>query len=98
VDAYDEDDVRMAEEVASYIAVAVGNAHAYSEATTLAGQMQEAMRSRAVIEMAKGILMAQQGCDPDTAFTMLSHASQRSNRKLRDVAAAIVEGAQSARP
>jgi len=91
--AFDQD-VVAAEEVAAFVAVAVANADAVAEATTLAGQMREAMRSRAVIDMAKGILMAQRRCSPDEAFSMLSHASQRNNRKLRDIAAGIVDGVQ----
>ena len=51
------------------------------------------MHSRADIEMAKGILMAQQRCTPEEAFALLSKASQRSNRKLRDLARDIVENA-----
>jgi AmiR/NasT family two-component response regulator len=49
------------------------------------------MRSRAVIEQAKGILMALHGLDADAAFDMLTQQSQRSHRKLRDVAQAIVQ-------
>jgi GAF domain-containing protein len=84
-------DVGIAEEIASYIAVAIANADAYAEAATLARNMQEAMHSRADIEMAKGVLMAQQQCTPDEAFALLSKASQRSNRKLRDLARDIVQ-------
>ena len=87
--AFDRD-IPIGEEIASYIAVAIANADAYAEAATLARNMQEAMHSRADIEMAKGILMAQQHCSPDEAFALLSKASQRSNRRLRDLAHDIV--------
>jgi PAS domain S-box-containing protein len=66
-----------------------------SAALRLAEQMREAMETRAVIEQAKGMLIAAHGCTPDDAFQMLSESSQRSNRKLRDVARAMVDGAQS---
>jgi hypothetical protein len=46
-----------------------------------------------VIEQAKGILMAESGCDPDEAFDMLRLASQRTNVKVRDLASGIVERA-----
>ena len=49
------------------------------------------MESRAVIEQAKGILMAAQRCDPDAAFDILVRASQNQNRKLRAIAAEIVD-------
>ena len=89
--AFGDESLAIGEEVAAYIAVAVANAESFAASTDLAHQMQEAMASRSVIDMAKGILMAQNGCSPDEAFTMLSHASQRSNRKLRDLARAIVD-------
>jgi AmiR/NasT family two-component response regulator len=44
-----------------------------------------------VIEQAKGILMRDQKCTADEAFRLLTQASNTSNRKLRDIAAAIVE-------
>jgi AmiR/NasT family two-component response regulator len=51
------------------------------------------MSSSSVIEQAKGMLMAAQGCDEDEAFELLVQASQRENVKLRDVAQRIVEDA-----
>jgi response regulator NasT len=53
-------------------------------------QLRTAMASRPMIDMAKGILIARHGCTPDEAFEMLSAASQRENRKLREVAVAVV--------
>jgi AmiR/NasT family two-component response regulator len=51
------------------------------------------MENRAVIEQAKGIIMGQRRCTPDQAFAVLTKLSQDSNRKLRDVASALVENA-----
>ncbi|WP_160317625.1 ANTAR domain-containing protein [Arthrobacter sp. RIT-PI-e] len=45
---------------------------------------------RAVIEQAKGILMAVQMLTPDHAFHALSRHSQRTNRKLTDIAQNLV--------
>jgi len=73
-------------------AVAEGT-HNDSMALRLAEQMRQAMETRAVIEQAKGMLIAAQGCTPDEAFQLLARASQRTNRKLRDIAASMVEGA-----
>jgi hypothetical protein len=44
-----------------------------------------------VIEQAKGIIMAQDGCGPEEAFDVLRRASQRTNVKVRELAAQIVE-------
>jgi AmiR/NasT family two-component response regulator len=48
------------------------------------------MESRAMIEQAKGIVMATSHCGPDDAFAILVRASQRENRKLRDLASDMV--------
>lgn len=52
------------------------------------------MQSRAAIEQAKGILMGAQRCTADEAFQILVRASQRENRKLRQIAEEIVSRAQ----
>ncbi len=53
--------------------------------------LQGAFGRRAVIEQAKGILMARHATDATTAFEMLRAHSQTSGRKLADIAAAVVE-------
>jgi ANTAR domain len=53
------------------------------------------MGTMSVIEQAKGIIIAQQGCGPDEAFDLLRLASQRANVKLRVLAAELVEQAAS---
>lgn len=78
-------------DVAEAIAVAVVNADAHHRVSEQARNMQLAMESRAVIEQAKGVLMAQRRVDADAAFEILRDASQRYNRKLRDIALGIVE-------
>lgn len=50
-----------------------------------------AMRTRAIIEQAKGMLMERYGCGPEEAFDRLAKLSQHANIKLIDVASALVE-------
>jgi GAF domain-containing protein len=95
-DAFDDDAITLAQTFASYAAVAMANAHLYDTTATLAHHMQTAMESRAVIEQAKGIVMAERRCTADEAFSILVKLSQDTNRKLREVAAALVE--RAARP
>lgn len=95
-DAFREEHLDTADEVASTAAVAMANAVLYDSASQLAAELREAMRSRATIEQAKGIVMAQSGVGPDEAFDLLVKASQRENRKLRELASEIVE--RSSRP
>jgi response regulator NasT len=59
----------------------------FAEYTSLQG----AFGRRAVIEQAKGILMARRGIDSERAFALLREQSQHSGRKLADIAAAIVD-------
>jgi GAF domain-containing protein len=84
--------LRAGMEVAEIVAVAVANADAHAQLGEQARNMSLAMESRAVIEQAKGVLMAQRHVDAEQAFEILRAASQRYNRKLRDIAVGIVEG------
>jgi hypothetical protein len=58
----------------------------------LTTQLRAALTSRAAIDQAIGILMAQQRCTAEQAFEILRTASQNRNVKLRHVAADIVTG------
>jgi hypothetical protein len=59
-------------------------------------RLRARLESLPVIEQAKGVLMAQQGCGPEEAFDLLRRASQRANVKVHVLAAQIV--AQVASP
>jgi len=65
---------------------AIGSTERYRGARQLALQLEQALESRAVIDQAKGVLMAVHGVDADAAFEMLVDKSQRTNTKLRVVA------------
>jgi GAF domain-containing protein len=86
--------LRAGLEVAEVIAVAVANADAHWQLGEQARNMRLAMESRAVIEQAKGVLMAQRHVDAEQAFEILREASQRYNRKLREIALGIVQSTQ----
>jgi GAF domain-containing protein len=89
--AFDDDAAASTRSFAQQAAIVVANARAYWGAKELADQLQNALESRAVIEQAKGILMAREGISADRAFDVLVRASQRENRKLRDIAGELVE-------
>jgi AmiR/NasT family two-component response regulator len=81
----------LGQELATTASVVLANVAAYWEAFELGQQLGEAMQSRAIIEQAKGILMARSpDLDADGAFDLLRKASQRENVKLREVAERIV--------
>jgi len=54
--------------------------------------LEGAFGRRAVTERAKGILMERHSVDDRDAFEMLRDHSRRTNSKLADVAAAVVDG------
>jgi ANTAR domain len=56
-------------------------------------RLQAQMGTIAVIEQAKGIIMAQQRCGPEEAFGVLRRTSQRANVKVHVLAARMVEQA-----
>lgn len=64
---------------------------AFYEKAEAADHLKRAMESRATIEQAKGVIIAAAGCSPDEAFDILRIQSQAENRKLRDVAAELIE-------
>jgi hypothetical protein len=62
----------------------------YCNARDLASQLEYGLRSRAVIDQAVGIVMAESRCGADQAFATLTKASNNRNMKLRDLATEIV--------
>jgi GAF domain-containing protein len=90
--AFDEDAEAVGYDLAGAAGCVLANVSAYWTAFELGQNLSEAMRSRAVIEQAKGMLMAQSpNLDADAAFAVLRRASQRENVKLRDIAQRIVD-------
>jgi GAF domain-containing protein len=94
--AFNDDDIELAEALAKQAAVAIENAEAYYSVKQLSEQLQVALDTRIVIEQAKGLLMAA-GRSPDEAFDVLKRASQRENRKLRDIATDLIVEAERRR-
>jgi GAF domain-containing protein len=71
-------------------AAAIVTMSRYSQARDLADQLNQALRSRAVIDQALGIIMAESNVDAERAFAVLSRASNNRRMKLRELAAEIV--------
>ena len=70
--------------------MALANARVYWRTQRLADQLEEALSTRGIIEQAKGIIIAEQGCSADEAFQLLVAMSQRSHMKLHDLATELV--------
>lgn len=97
-EAFSEGDEVAASLFVTQASVVLANARAYWEAFELASGLEQAMETRAVIEQAKGKIMATNRCSADEAFAILVRASQRENVKLREVARRIVEDGEAAPP
>ncbi|RNG38674.1 ANTAR domain-containing response regulator [Streptomyces botrytidirepellens] len=62
----------------------------YRDALAQVDQLDAALRSRPVVDQACGIVMYVLGCDAERAFDLLRRTSQRTNRKLVDLAETVV--------
>ncbi len=83
-------DERTAQLIGEHAAILVERALALLSSTRLNDQLRQAVATREIIGEAKGILMESQHCTRDQAFDILRRASQRENRKLRDLAEELV--------
>lgn len=92
--SFTDDDCRIGEQFAAQASILLANAQAFHDAQTLSDNLSMAMQNRAVIEQAKGIIIGATGYGPDKAFEQLTKQSQYENRKLREIAAEMVESAQ----
>jgi transcriptional regulator with GAF, ATPase, and Fis domain len=98
VGAFDDDHEAEAQLFVTQVSLVLANARAYWGAFEMVAGLEQALRSRAVVEQAKGKVMAANSCSPDEAFAILVRVSQRENVRLRDVARQIVEGSPSGGP
>jgi two-component system, response regulator PdtaR len=60
-------------------------------------EVNEALEARKLIERAKGILMRQTGLDEESAYLRLQKTARSENRKLADVARAVIATEQQRR-
>lgn len=86
------EDVRAAQALASMATIAILQRRAVDEVAEVNAQLENALASRVVIEQAKGVLAASHGWEMDTAFSALRGFSRGQQRRLHDVAQALVNG------
>jgi GAF domain-containing protein len=89
--AFDEDDERIGQAFATHASITLTHANGYWRKEKARLSLERALETRGVIDQAKGILMARTGSDADQAFESLRRASQRTNRKVSELAREIVE-------
>jgi AmiR/NasT family two-component response regulator len=88
--AFTQDTRRQLDMFAANAAGAIAVAVKLADQTQMSDDLHGALASRAVIDQATGIIMAQQRCDAAAAFDILRRASQNRNVKLRHLATEIV--------
>jgi len=89
--AFDKEDERIGQAFATHATITLTHASGSWRNGKARQSLERALETRGVIDQAKGILMARTGTDADQAFESLRRASQRSNRKVFDLAQEIVE-------
>jgi hypothetical protein len=89
--AFDGDVAARARGYTREISQALRLAVRFSLHTDSATNLRATLESRTTIDMAIGIVMAQNRCDQETAVRILTDASSNGNVKLRDIAASLVQ-------
>jgi transcriptional regulator with GAF, ATPase, and Fis domain len=90
----DEARVRVGQALADVATIGLLQQRAIHRRDVLAEQLQTALNSRVLIEQAKGLLAERLHTNLAEAFTMLRDAARSSNRRLSDLAQAIVDGSE----
>lgn len=87
---FTDSEISIAEDIARQVSRPLRLALRIGRLQESRDDLESAMKSRTVIDMAIGVVMAQNRCRPDEAFTLLRKASNARNTKLRHVASSIV--------
>ncbi|NEK56924.1 GAF and ANTAR domain-containing protein [Geodermatophilus sabuli] len=88
--AFGPDDETTGTNWAGHASGALGVALRIADSDERADALQGGLDTRTTIGQAVGLLMAQERCTAEQAFTLLRLSSQRRNVKLRDVATSVV--------
>ncbi|MFC5922970.1 GAF and ANTAR domain-containing protein [Micromonospora vulcania] len=96
--ALDADKLRMGQALADVATIGLLQQRAIERGDILTEQLQTALNSRVLIEQAKGVLAERLQVDVGEAFVLLREGARRHNRRLSDVARAIVDGTEQLAP
>ncbi|MCC3266657.1 GAF and ANTAR domain-containing protein [Arthrobacter gengyunqii] len=88
--AFGPEAVRSVERAAAESATMLALALRLDAQTHRADNLQAALESRTVVDLAAGIIMAQNNCSQQSAVDILRSVSNSRNVKVRDVAAGVV--------
>jgi hypothetical protein len=91
--AFDEDDVAVAQTLAGYASLATTNAYVDNAKTMLSRHIHAVTDSASVVELAKGLTMADRQCTAEQAFAILTTTARDTNRTVQEVAQSLVDEA-----
>jgi GAF domain-containing protein len=91
--AFDTESIHLCERLAAHVAAVLSQARMSDSVDALAEQLLDSSHARAVVEQAKGILMAARRCTSQDAFEHLRRIAQNEKRHLEEVAASLVSQA-----
>jgi len=90
--ALDAGRLRIGQALADVSTIGLLQQRAIRRGEVLAEQLQAALDSRITIEQAKGVLAERMRLDIGEAFAVLRDHARRHNRRLSDVARAVIDG------
>ena len=82
---------------ATHASITLSHAQGYWRQEQARQHLEVALTTRGIIDQAKGVLMARTGRTAEEAFESLRKASQRTNRKVSELAHEIVESTRKER-
>lgn len=93
--ALDEDKIRVGQALADVATIGLLQQRAIRHRDNLSEQLQGALNSRVMIEQAKGVLAERLNVDVEEAFTRMRNEARSGNRRLSDLARAVVDGSMA---
>ncbi len=96
--ALDQDKLRIGRALADIATIGLLQQRAISRRTLVTEQLQAALNSRILIEQAKGLLAERLHISMADAFTVLRGSARSRNRRIADLAQAIVDGTEQLAP
>jgi transcriptional regulator with GAF, ATPase, and Fis domain len=91
--ALSDADLGIAQAMADVATIGILQERLIHDQSILTSQLETALQSRVVIEQAKGIVAERNHVDVDTAFSHIRRFARNTNRRLSEVARAIIDGA-----
>jgi len=92
VGAYVVDGLRK-ERVQAVLDMAISRFKAFNDLREELDRARQALGERKVVERAKGILMKERGLSEDDAYTLLRKAAMTDNKRVVDIAQAVITAA-----